>query len=199
MSNAGPDAVNYRFRSTPSYTVTLHHHRYDRIEEDHLGDARRSMARNIAGQFPTSRRMPNQRCPAKIKRVDELIQIVGPGVDIVAGSRLIGIAVTPPVMGDSTVTVVIEQQHLGFPPRTGQRPAVRENDRRSRAPVTIVDRSSVTGSDLGHGISPSLVERPMQRRVAMSHTRDSQERAVTSEECALTLPRDSVDVNEEQL
>src|SRR6202041_3065868 len=180
MCNAGADAVNYRFRSAPSYTFTLHHHRYDRIEEDHLGDARRSVARDVAGQFPTPRRMPNQYCAVKIKRFDELIQIVGPGVDIVAGSRLIGIAVTPPVMGDSTVTLVIEKQHLRFPRRTGQRPAVRENDGRSRAPVTIVDRSTVTGSDLGHGISPSLVERIMQRRVAMSHTRDSQERAVTS-------------------
>jgi hypothetical protein len=36
----------------------------------------------------------------------------------------------------------------------------------------------------------------MQRRVAMSHTQDSQERAVTSEKCALTLQRDFVDVNE---
>src|ERR1700733_12791900 len=180
MCNARADAVNYRFRSAPRYTVTLHHHRYDRIEEDHLGDARRSMARDVAGQFPTSRRMPNQYCAVKIKRVDELIQIVGPGVDIVTGSRLIGIAVTPPVMGDSTETFVIEKQHLRFPRRTGQRPAVRENDRRSRTPVTVVDRSTVTGSDLGHGISPSFVEWPMQRRVAMSHTRDFQERAVTS-------------------
>jgi hypothetical protein len=30
----------------------------------------------------------------------------------------------------------------------------------------------------------------------MSHTRDSQERAITSGKCALTLPRDSVDVND---
>src|ERR1700723_140796 len=180
MCNAGADAVNYRFRSAPRYTVTLHHHRYDRIEEDHLGDARRSMARDVAGQFPPSRRMPNQYCAAKIKRVDEFIQIVGPGVDIVAGSRLIGIAVTPPVMRDGTVTVAIEKQHLRSPRRPGQRPAGRENDRRSRAPVTIVDRSTVTGSDLGHGVSPSFVERLMQRRVAMNHTRDSQERAITS-------------------
>src|ERR1700722_17047413 len=137
------------------------------------------MARDVAGQFPPSRRMPNQYCAAKIKRVDELIQVVGPGVDIVAGSRLIGIAVAPPVMGNSTVTLAIEKQHLRFPCRTGQWPAVRKNDRRPRAPVTIVDRSTVTGGDLGHGISPSLVERLMQRRAAMSHTRHSQERAVT--------------------
>src|SRR3984885_8807998 len=163
MCNAGANAVNDRFRSAPGYTVTLHHHRYDRIEEDHLGDARSSMARDVAGQLPTSRRMPNQYRAAKVKRVDELIQIVGPGVDIVAGSRLIGIAVTPPVMGDSTGTLIVEKQHLRFPRRTGQRPAVRENDGRSRAPVTIVDRSTVTGSDLGHGISPSFVERLMQR------------------------------------
>src|SRR5450432_2092211 len=125
MCNAGADAVNYRFRSAPSYTVTLHHHRYDRIKEDHLGDARRSMARDVAGQFPTSRRMPNQDCAAKIKRVDEFIQIVSPGVDIIAGSRLIGIAVTSPVMGDSTVTLAIEEQHLRFPRCAGQRPTVR--------------------------------------------------------------------------
>src|SRR3984957_9689211 len=118
MCNAGADAVNYRFRSAPCYTVTLHHHRYDRIEQDHLGAARRSMARDVAGQFPTSGRMPNQYYAAKIKRVDELIQIVGPSIDIVAGSRLIGIAVTPSVMGDSTVTPVIEKQHLRFPRRT---------------------------------------------------------------------------------
>src|SRR5271156_979336 len=178
MSNAGPDAVNYRFRSAPGYAVTLHHHRHDRIEEDHLGDARFSMARDVAGQFPTSRRMPNQYCAAKIKRIDELIQIVGPGVDIVAGSRLIGIAVTPPVMGDSAVTLVIEKQHLCFPRRTGQRPAVRENDRRSRAPVTIVNRSTVTGSDLGHRISPSLIERLNAKASRDEHTRDSQELAV---------------------
>src|SRR5476651_1550405 len=108
MCNAGADAVNHRFRSAPSYPVTLHHHRYNRIEEDHLGDARRSMARDVAGQFPASRRMPNQYCAAKIKRVDELIEIVGPGVDIVTGSRLIGIPVTPPVVGDCTVTLGIE-------------------------------------------------------------------------------------------
>src|SRR6202789_4680502 len=105
------------------------------------------MARDVAGQFPTSRRMPHQYSAAKIKRVDELIQIVGPGVDIVTGSRLIGIAVTPPVMGDRTVTLGIEKQHLRFPRRTGQRPAVRKNDRRSRAPVPIVDTTPVTGSD----------------------------------------------------
>src|SRR5580698_1466820 len=105
------------------------------------------MARDVTGQFPTSRRMPNQYCAAKIKRLDELIQIVGPGVDIVAGPRLIGIAVTPPIMGDSTVTLAIEKQHLRFPRRTGQRPAVREHDGWSRAPVTIVDRGTVTGGD----------------------------------------------------
>src|SRR5450755_2377053 len=165
MRNAGADAVDHGFRSASSNTVALHHHRYDRIEEDHLGDPRGSMARDVASQFPASRRMPNQDCAVKIKRVDEFIQIVSPGVDIVAGSRLIGIAVTSPVMGDSTVTLAIEEQHLRFPRRAGQRPAVRENDRRSGAPVTIVDRSTVTGSDLWHGVSPWVVKRPTQKAI----------------------------------
>src|SRR5580704_4836151 len=107
--------------------------------------------------------MPDQYRAAKIERVDEGVQIVRPGVDIVAGSGLIGIAVTPPVMGYGTVTLSVEKQHLCFPRRAGQWPAVRENDRRSGAPVTIVDPGTVTDSDLRHGISPSLIKRAARR------------------------------------
>jgi hypothetical protein len=63
--------------------------------------------------------MPDQDCVTKIEGADEGIQIVGPGVDIVTGSRLIGIALTPPVMGDGTVAFVVEKQHLRFPRRAG--------------------------------------------------------------------------------
>src|SRR5262249_46018546 len=89
-------------------------------------------------------------------------KIIRPRIDIVTSSRLIGRAVSPPVMGDGTVTLGIEKQHLCFPRRTGQWPAVRENNRRSGAPVTIVDCGPVTGLDCRHGISPLLSERPMQ-------------------------------------
>src|SRR5262249_2492796 len=100
--------------------------------------------------------MPDQNCAAKIETVHQVSQIIGPRIDIVTGSRLIGRAVSPPVMGDGTVTFGIEKQHLCFPRRTGQWPAVRENNRRSGAPVTIVDCGTVTGLDCRHGISPLL-------------------------------------------
>src|SRR5579863_2014104 len=163
MCNACADAIDYRFWSASGYAFTLHHHRHNGIEQDHFGDARRSMARDVAGQLPASRRMPHQYCAAKIESIDELIQIVGPGVNIVAGTRLIGIAVTPPIVGDRTVPLSVEKQHLCFPRRAGQRPAVRENDRRSGAPITVVNRSTVTGSDPRHGLSPLLIERPLQK------------------------------------
>jgi len=95
-------------------------------------------------------------------RAVELGQVIGPRVDIVSGSRLIGRAVSSPVMGNSAVTLGIEKQHLCFPRRAGQWPAVRENNRRAGAPVTIVESSTVTGFYCRHRISPLLVERPTQ-------------------------------------
>src|SRR5215472_3326901 len=162
MCHTGTNAVDHRFRRAPGNALPLHHRGYDRIEEDYFGDPRCSMARDVPGQFAAARRMPNQYCAAKIKLVHELGKIIGPRINIVTGSRLIGRAVSPPVMGDGAVTLGIEKQHLCFPRRTGQWPAVRENNRRSRAPVTIVDSSTVTGFDCWHGISPLLAERPMQ-------------------------------------
>src|SRR6516165_11857945 len=162
MRHAGTNAVDHRLRRAPGNAVPLHRHRHDRIEEDYFGDPRCSMARDVPGQFAAARRMPDQYCAAKIKLAHELGKIIGPRINIVTGSRLIGRAVSAPVMGDGAVALGIEKQHLCFPCRTGKWPAVRENDRRSGAPVTIVDSSTVTGFDCWHGISPLLAERPMQ-------------------------------------
>src|SRR5215469_1712768 len=162
MCHTGTNAVDHRFRRAPGNALPLHHRRHDRIEEDYFGDPRCSVARDVPGQFAAARRMPDQYCAAKIEFAHELGEIIGPRIDIVTGSRLIGRAVSPPVMGDGTVTFGIEKQHLCFPRRTGQWPAVRENNRRSGAPVTIVDCGTVTGLDCRHGISPLLAERPMQ-------------------------------------
>src|SRR5580704_250187 len=142
--------------------------------------------------------MPDQYRAAKIERVDEGVQIVRPGVNIVAGSGLIGIAVTPPVMGDGTVTLGVEKQHLCFPRRASQWPAVGENDRRSGAPVTIVDPGTVAGSDLRHGISPSLIS---ARRET---SRDEPYASLTRtgrwfKKRTCTFRRDFVNVNEELL
>src|SRR5580704_14624731 len=109
--------------------------------------------------------MPNQYCAAKIESVDEGIQIVCPGVDIVAGSRLIRKAVTPPVMGHGTIALGVEKQHLCFPRRAGQWPAMRENDRRPGAPVTIVDLGTVSGIDLRHGSLLSLLRGEHKRSI----------------------------------
>ena len=54
-----------------------------------------------------------------------------------------------------SVVIVDEAGQLGAKQMQALLVYVRENDGRSRAPVTIVDCSTITGSDLGHGISPS--------------------------------------------
>src|SRR5499425_958052 len=102
MCNAGTNAVDHRFRSPPSNAFPFHHRRHDRIEEDYFGDPRSSVARDVPGQFAAARRMPDQYSAAKIEFAHEVGKIIGPRIDIVTGSRLIGRAVSPPVMGDST-------------------------------------------------------------------------------------------------
>src|SRR6516225_12168094 len=74
-------------------------------------------------------------------------------------------------MGDGAVAFGIEKQHLGFPRRTGQWPAVRENNRRSGAPVTIVDCGTVTGLDCRHGSLLCLLSGPCKTLVtrAIAH------------------------------
>src|ERR1700722_19284495 len=101
--------------------------------------------------------MPDQDRVSKIETVHNRIQIVRPGVDVVSGTRLIGVAVTPPVVGDRSVAFAVEEKHLCFPCSPGQWPAVREDDRWALAPITIVDLGTVTGCDPGHGCLLNLL------------------------------------------
>ena len=88
----------------------------------------------------------------QVEVLDEVGQVVGVVVHVVALADLRGAAVPAPVMGDHAVAVVQEEHHLGVPVVGRQGPSVTEDDRLPGAPVLEENLGSVLGRELGHGL-----------------------------------------------
>ena len=91
----------------------------------------------------------------QVKVLGQFGEVVRVVVHVVAVADLCGAAVTAPVMGDDSITVMQKEDHLGIPVVGAQRPAMTENDGLTCAPVFVEDLSSVTGRELGHSCSHS--------------------------------------------
>ena len=78
---------------------------------------------------------------------DELRQIVGVMIHVIAVPRLTGAAVPATVMRDTTEPVVREESHLVFKRIGGERPAVAEDDGLAAAPVLVVNLRTVLCGD----------------------------------------------------
>jgi hypothetical protein len=70
-------------------------------------------------------------------------QVVGVGVHVIAGRRLVRATVAAAVMGDHPVAVLGHEQHLAVPGVGAERPAVGEDDRPTLAPVLEEDARTV--------------------------------------------------------
>ena len=70
--------------------------------------------------------MADQHGILEIEVLEEFVQIVGPGVHVVALPGLAGAAVAATVVGDDAVAVVGEEEHLVLPVVAVQGPAMRE-------------------------------------------------------------------------
>src|ERR1700761_6564619 len=95
--------------------------------------------------------MPNQYGVAKIETFHDGVEIVRPGIDIISGTRLIGVAITSAVVGDRSIAFAVEEKNLCLQGKSGQWPAVLEDDGLALAPITIIDLGTVTSCDLRHG------------------------------------------------
>src|SRR5271156_5674423 len=109
------------------------------------------MSRDVAGKLTTARGVPYEDDIVQVEGGNEVVQVIGPGVDVIAETRLVGVAVATPVVRDRAVTLSVEKQHLGFPRGPGQRPAMRKDDGVPRAPVAIVNGGPVCGCNRRHG------------------------------------------------
>src|SRR5438094_6758972 len=75
----------------------------------------------------------------QIKMRGQSRKVVGIVIHVMAVARLGGPAVPSSVIGDDTIAVFEEEQHLRVPVIGRQRPAVAEDDALSFAPVFIIN------------------------------------------------------------
>src|SRR5262245_18544763 len=94
--------------------------------------------------------MPDVNRVFQVERFDQLREIVGVSIHVVAGPGLARSAVTATIMGDATVAAGCEEEHLVFPGVCTQWPAMTEDYGLSAAPVLIIDLN-VAGIFFAHG------------------------------------------------
>jgi len=93
----------------------------------------------------------------QVKGLDEVGQVVGVGVQVVAVPRLARSAAATAVVRDGPVAAGCDQEQLVIPSVGGERPAVAEQDRLAAAPVLVENLGAVRGGDGSHQISPWFV------------------------------------------
>jgi hypothetical protein len=94
----------------------------------------------------------------QIEMVDELGEIVGVSVHVVALPRLARATVAASIMRDAAVAVRSEEEHLVLEGVGAKRPAVAEHDRLSLAPIVVIDVRAVLGRDRAHRCVLAVVE-----------------------------------------
>src|SRR5215831_18397883 len=95
--------------------------------------------------------MTDEYAIPEIELADELIQVVGISVHVVAGPRLTRAAVATAIVGNAAIASRGEIEHLVFEGICRQWPAVAEDDGLSAAPVVVINLGAVLGGECAHG------------------------------------------------
>ena len=95
-------------------------------------------------------------------------KIVGVVVHVVAVAGLSGPPMAAPVMGDDTIAVLEEKQHLGVPVIGRQGPAMAEHDGLTASPVLVEDLRAIRRRDRAHVVLLLPVLVPARARPAES-------------------------------
>ncbi|MNN34615.1 hypothetical protein D3C81_1484250 [compost metagenome] len=85
--------------------------------------------------------------------VDQLRDVIGEGVVVISGPRLIGTAETATIKGNGAIATAAQVFHLVFPHVGIQRPAVAEQHRFTAAPILVVNLGTVLRGEGAHGNS----------------------------------------------
>src|SRR5260221_3240333 len=87
----------------------------------------------------------------EIELLDELREVVGVCVHVVAGPRLARTSMATTVMRDAAISTRCEKEHLVFERIRRERPTVAEDHRLPGAPVFVVNLRAVFGCERTHG------------------------------------------------
>jgi len=105
--------------------------------------------------------MANDDHVLEVQLLKELVEIVGPRVDVVALPCLLRSPMSTAVVGNYTAAVIGQEEHLVLPVVRVERPAVAEEEDGAilLAVVLVVELSSVTQSDVRHCVLISDFDR----------------------------------------
>jgi len=103
--------------SPPGVGVCLEHQRRHRGHQHGLGDPGAAVAAEVAGVLPAAGGVPDQHRVVQVEGFDQVRQVIGLGVHVVAGQGLPGPAVAAAVVGDGAVAAGRPRSTLGRPAR----------------------------------------------------------------------------------
>ena len=115
LEHALTDAVERLDRRPLGVRLGLHHDRRHRAGGDDLGDAADAVLRRVPDDLAAAGGVPDHHEVVQVQRVDELGEVAGVGVHVVARVRLRRAAVAAAVVGDGPVAGVRQQLELDLP------------------------------------------------------------------------------------
>ncbi|MCY1366701.1 hypothetical protein D9M69_536060 [compost metagenome] len=114
------------------------------------------MAADVVRHFAAAGGVAHHRDVLQVERLDQLREIVGVAIHVIAGRGLRRASMPAAVVRDDAEAVLRQEVHLPVPGVRVQRPTVGKSDDRACAPVLVVDLRAVCGGDgvLGHECAP---------------------------------------------
>ena len=117
------------------------------------------MPPNVACNLAAAGGMTHVHRILQIERRDQLRQVIGIGIEVVAVPGLTRTPVAAPIVSDASIAALGEIEHLILKRICGQRPAVAEYDRLSAAPIFEINLRAVFGDD---GVHVTFLQGPGQ-------------------------------------
>jgi hypothetical protein len=148
--HAGAQLIEDLERSAGGIGRRLQHQRRDGADQHCPGNPLSAVAADVAGDLASAGRMSDVNGILEVELGNELGQIVGVSVHVVAGPRLARAAMAAPIVGDAAVALRGEEEHLVFEGIGRQRPAMAEHDGLPSSPILIVDFCAILGGEHRH-------------------------------------------------
>src|ERR1700733_4370586 len=142
------------------------------------------MPPNVTGNFSAAGGVAHMDRIFQVELFSQRCEIVSVRVHIVAIPRLVGTAVPSSVGSDDSIAALAEKQHLSVPVVRGERPAMTEHNRLSRAPILVVNLRTIFRGNRWHRFSPYVAVFPcgLKRQVLLPFA------AIRYSTCSTNLP-----------
>jgi hypothetical protein len=155
-----PDGVDRRPVDPVRVLVGLDERRREALDEDATLQPVGPVGADVASQLPGTEREADQDGVAQIELGQQLVEVAGERVEVVALGRPARLTESAPVVGDHAMAGLQQRVHLGLPGPAVKRPAAQQHDRSAAAVVLVVqlDRRRVllTDGDCAHQLAPTV-------------------------------------------